>query len=84
MAPSTRGARVAKRQAPLRAFTKVTKSIKPQFTTKSRVCEEIVGPLVEVPQPHQTISKRKWSVVENDGEAESENVSLAVADGKKV
>lgn len=84
MAPSTRGARVGKRQAPLRAFTKVSKAVAPQLAAKARACEDVVSPLVEVPQPRKNITKRKRAVVENEGEAEAENTSVATLKGKKV
>lgn len=84
MAPSTRGSRVAKRQAPLRAFTKVTKSTQPQLSAKARACEEFITPLVEIPQPHKQLSKRKRSAVEDDSEIEPENASSTAAGGKKV
>lgn len=84
MAPSTRGARVTKRQAPLRAYTKVSKAAKPQLSAKTRACEDVVSPLVEVPQPRKNIAKRKRSAVEKDNEVERENTSVTAVKGKKV
>lgn len=84
MAPSTRGARVDKRQAPLRAFTKVSKATKVQITAKTLACEDFVGSLVEVLPSRKNDAKRKRSLVENDNEAESEKPSLPVAKAKKV
>ncbi|KAK5057836.1 hypothetical protein LTR84_011837 [Exophiala bonariae] len=83
MAPSTRGNRVAKRQAPLRAFIKVTKSTQPQLSAKARACERLITPLVEVPQPHKKLPKRKRPVVEDDDEPEAENLCPGTASGKK-
>jgi len=84
MAPSTRGARVSKRQAPLRAFTKVTKATTQQVTAKALACEEFVSPLLEVPPPRKNDAKRKRSLGEDDSEAESEKPSVQVAKAKKV
>ncbi|KEF62441.1 uncharacterized protein A1O9_00413 [Exophiala aquamarina CBS 119918] len=77
MAPSTRAARVSKRQTPLRAFTKVSKATS-QRITKALACEAFISPIVEVLPPTKNDAKRKRSLVGHDNETESEKPFLDV------
>lgn len=83
MAPSIRGARVNKRQAPLRNFAKISKAVKEDLAGKLLSETEVSSHTVTPPNPAKSATKRKHRCEDNQSDTESPS-QQHVKQGKKV
>ncbi|KIV96937.1 hypothetical protein PV10_00750 [Exophiala mesophila] len=71
MAPSIRGSRVSKRQAPLRNFAKISKAVKEELTGKVLLEAEVSSHSATSPDSVKSSAKRKHPYEDNQSDAES-------------